>query len=159
VTAAPYLAPLGAWHQPGGHVTSWVPTPRTWAAVRTAEPSPVPASHQQAQHVRAYERFRAAGLTMARLGTVAWTEPGRCDLGAMTAAVDAHLQRHDTYADVLAVGPDGRLARSVIADPAAVRFEPGQNLADAQEVAMRAVYPLRVAPRTQKLTVLPVAFA
>ena len=124
MTAAPHLSPLGEWHQPGGTVTTWVPSAATLDAVRTARPSPVPPSHQQRQHLRAYERFRADGLTMSRLVTVAWSEPGRCDLGAMTAAVDAHLQRHDSYASVFGTGPDGRIVRSVLDDPSVIRFEP-----------------------------------
>jgi len=118
------LTPLGEWHQPGGNVTTWVPTAATLDAVRAARPSPVPPSHQQRQHIRAYERFRAEGLPMARIVAVAWTEPGRCDLAAMTRAVNAHLQRHDTYASVFGTDAAGAIVRSVVDDPGAIRFAP-----------------------------------
>jgi hypothetical protein len=124
VTTTSQLTPLGEWHQPGGTVTTWVPTAATLDAVRAAPPSPVPPSHQQRQHLRAFERFGAEGLPMSRIVTVAWTEPGQCDLAAMTEAIDAHLQRHDTYASTFATGPDGELVRSVLDDPTVIRFEP-----------------------------------
>lgn len=60
---------------------------------------------------------------MARLLTVAWTEPGSCDLRAMTLAIDAHLQRHDTYASRFVLEGD-QVERRVITDRAEIRFEP-----------------------------------
>jgi len=124
VTTPSRLTPLGEWHQPGGAVTTWVPTAATLGAVRHARPSPVPPSHQQRQHIRAFERFRAEGLAMSRIVVVAWTEPGRCDLEAMTGAIAAHLQRHDTYASVFENGTDGEIVRSVVEDATEIVFEP-----------------------------------
>ena len=124
VTTPSQLTPLGEWHQPGGAVTTWVPTAATLGAVRHARPSPVPPSHQQRQHIRAFERFRAEGLAMSRIVVVAWTEPGRCDLEAMTGAIAAHLQRHDTYASVFENGTDGEIVRSVVEDATEIVFEP-----------------------------------
>ncbi|MFM8303318.1 MAG: condensation domain-containing protein [Actinomycetota bacterium] len=78
---------------------------------------------QQHQHIESFLRFESLAVPMARLLTVAWTEPGTCDLGAMTQAIDAHVQRHDTYASRFVVLDDGRIERRVIDDRTAIHFE------------------------------------
>lgn len=112
------------WSQPPGLVTTWVPTAVARAAAQAAHPSPVPPSVQQRQHVRAYERYRALGVPMARLSVIAWREAGVCDIPAMTRAFDAHLRRHDTYASRFVTTGDGEVERRVITDPLEISLEP-----------------------------------
>ena len=40
---------------------------------------------------------KAMGRQLPRLMIVAWDIPGVCDIPAMTAAINAHVRRHDTY--------------------------------------------------------------
>lgn len=60
---------------------------------------------------------------MSRLLTVAWTEPGQCDVIAMTRAIDAHVRRHDTYASRFVLDHD-RIERRVLVDRTEIGFEP-----------------------------------
>lgn len=120
----PPMLPLHEWVLPLGVVTTWRPTAATSVLVRHAGPSPVPPSHEQQEHIRTYLRFTEEGLAMSRLLTVAWTEPGACDLEAMTKAIEAHVRRHDTYASRFVVLDDGHLERRVIDDRSEIRFEP-----------------------------------
>lgn len=73
--------------------------------------SPTPASLQQEQHLRSYLRGQDDGVPLSRLVYVTWMEPGQCDIDAMTGAINAHLNRHDTYR-----------SRFVITDQACERF-------------------------------------
>ena len=62
-----------------------------------AHRSGTPASLEQEQHLRSYLRSQEQGLPLSRLVCVTWVEPGQCDVVAMTAAINGHLNRHDTY--------------------------------------------------------------
>lgn len=52
---------------------------------------------------------------------VAWDIPGTCDIPAMTAAINAHVRRHDTYHNWFEI-EDGVIARRTIDDPEAIDF-------------------------------------
>lgn len=86
--------------------------------------SDIAPSRQQEQHVRAFRRFGDERRPMARLITLVWDEPGRCDLGAMTRVITDHLRRHDTYRSWFAFDGEDKVVRHHAADPAAIEVEP-----------------------------------
>jgi mycolipenoyl-CoA---2-(long-chain-fatty acyl)-trehalose mycolipenoyltransferase / long-chain-acyl-CoA---trehalose acyltransferase len=59
----------------------------------------MPASFQRAPHLRGAYDGMLAGKELPRLMIVAWDIPGVCDIPAMTAAINAHVRRHDSYHD------------------------------------------------------------
>lgn len=70
---------------------------------------------------------------LPRLMVVAWDIPGVCDVAAMTAAINAHVRRHDTYHSWFEF-EDGAIVRRVIDDPALIELVPesfGHMSADA----------------------------
>src|SRR6478752_10415959 len=91
------LGTIHDWSPASGLVTSWHASPAAQAKAEAAPTSPVPASYQQAQHLRGFCEHAAKGLDMARLCIGAWDIAGVCDIPAMTYAINAHLSRHDTY--------------------------------------------------------------
>lgn len=118
------VQPISSWAGAAGEVVCWLPTPASRAAMAAAPLSAIPPSRQQEQHLRAYRRFRAAGMPMARVITVLWEEPGRCDLPAMTRAITGHLRRHDTYRSWFAFDEQDRAVRHHARHPADVEVEP-----------------------------------
>jgi hypothetical protein len=84
----------------------------------------VPASYQQAQHLRAFREHVAAGLDMARLCFMTWDIPGVCDISAMTAAINAHLRRHDTYHSWFEFDEADGIVRRTIDGPEIIEFVP-----------------------------------
>jgi mycolipenoyl-CoA---2-(long-chain-fatty acyl)-trehalose mycolipenoyltransferase / long-chain-acyl-CoA---trehalose acyltransferase len=82
---------------PPGELITWNASTATLAMAWDAPASSVPASYQQAQHLRAYTQYAARGAEMARLYTLAWDIPGRCDVRAMTHVINNYLRRHDTF--------------------------------------------------------------
>ncbi|MDT5118810.1 MAG: mycolipenoyl-CoA---2-(long-chain-fatty acyl)-trehalose mycolipenoyltransferase, partial [Mycobacterium sp.] len=91
------LGSINGWQSPGGPVTTWTASPAAREAARTARRDDLPANYQQAQHVRVAYYAKAMGRQLPRLMVVAWDIPGVCDIPAMTAAINAHVRRHDTY--------------------------------------------------------------
>ncbi len=118
------LQSLGTWTGAPGTLVCWQPTPATRDAVTAAPFVPTPPSRQQEQHLRAYRHFADTGVPMARLITLAWDEPGQCDLTAMTEAITAHLRRHDTYRSRFSFDDQDRAVRHHLQDPETLAVEP-----------------------------------
>lgn len=108
---------------PGKHV-SWGPSPSTVAKVAEAPVSDVPASYQQAQHLRAYREHTARGVPMARLTVPVWNMDSQCDMRAMSHVINAYLRRHDTYHSRFEFTVDDRIVRRKLRSPRDLRFVP-----------------------------------
>jgi len=91
------LGNINGWQPPHGPVTTWTASPAAREAAGRARRSDLAASYQQAQHARLAYYAKAMGRQLPRLMIVAWDIPGVCDIPAMTAAINAHVRRHDTY--------------------------------------------------------------
>lgn len=90
------LGTIHDWRPTPGTVISWSASPRAREVAAQAPASTIPPSYQQAQHLRSYRDLARQDREMARLGIGSWDVPGVCDIDAMTAAINAHLRRHDT---------------------------------------------------------------
>jgi hypothetical protein len=91
------LGNINEWQPPHGPVTVWMAAPSAHDAARTARRSDHAPSYQQAQHLWAAYHGRALSRELPRLMIVAWDIPGACDIPAMTAAINTHVRRQDTY--------------------------------------------------------------
>jgi hypothetical protein len=118
------LRAIHEWMDAPGDLVSWNPSPATLAKAKDAPASDVPASYQQAQHLRAYREHAARGTEMARLTIPAWNIPGRCDIRAMTHVINAYLRRHDTYRSWFEFTVDDRIVRRTIRNPRDIKFVP-----------------------------------
>lgn len=118
------VGPIHEWLPAAGSVVSWQASPASLDKARHAPNSAVPASYQQAQHLRRFRENAARGIDMSRLLTAGWDIPGRCDIRVMTHVINAHLRRHDTYHSWFEVEDGGRIARRTIDDPASIKFTP-----------------------------------
>ena len=63
------------------------------------------------------------GKQLPRLMVVAWDIPGVCDIPAMTAAINAHVRRHDSYHDWFEFD-NGVIVRRTIDNPEVIDFVP-----------------------------------
>ncbi|HKP40607.1 condensation domain-containing protein [Mycobacterium sp.] len=127
------LEPIHDWIDAPGELISWNPSPASSAKANQAPVSDVPASYQQAQHLRAYREHAARNTEMARLTIPAWNIAGRCDLRAMTYVINAYLRRHDTYRSRFEFVDDDRVVRRTIANPKDIKFvatEHGEKTVD-----------------------------
>ncbi|PQM44467.1 Trehalose-2-sulfate acyltransferase papA2 [Mycobacterium talmoniae] len=115
------------WVDAPGELVTWDPSPATLAKVRNAPVSPVPASYQQAQHLRAYCDYRAQGAEMARLNIPAWNIAGRCDIRAMTHVINAYLRRHDTYHSWFEYKDTGDVVRRTMSNPRDIKLVPTKH--------------------------------
>lgn len=116
------LEPIHEWVDVPGRLIAWQPSRATVAKVAEAPVSEVPASYQQAQHVRAYREHVARGTEMARLTIPAWNIPGQCDLRAMTYVINAYLRRHDTYRSRFELTDDDRVVRRTLKNPKDIKM-------------------------------------
>ncbi|MDO2394329.1 condensation domain-containing protein [Mycobacterium avium subsp. hominissuis] len=91
------LGNINEWQPPHGPVTMWMAAPAALEAARAARRSDLPPSYQQNQHLWAAYHGKVLDRQLPRLMVVAWDIPGACDIGAMTATINAHLHRQDTY--------------------------------------------------------------
>jgi mycolipenoyl-CoA---2-(long-chain-fatty acyl)-trehalose mycolipenoyltransferase / long-chain-acyl-CoA---trehalose acyltransferase len=112
--------------EPGVHVT-WNPSKATLAKVHEAPVSAVPASYQQAQHLRAFRAHIDRGTDMARLNIPAWDIPGQCDVRAMSHVINAYVRRHDTYHSWFEYDEDHQIVRRTISDPRHIKFIPTEH--------------------------------
>ena len=117
------LGSINGWQPPQGLVTTWTASPAAREAAHTARRSDLAASYQQAQHVRLAYYAKAMGRQLPRLMIVAWDIPGACDIPAMTAAINAHLRRHDTYQNWFEFENDD-IVRRTIDSPEVIDFVP-----------------------------------
>jgi mycolipenoyl-CoA---2-(long-chain-fatty acyl)-trehalose mycolipenoyltransferase / long-chain-acyl-CoA---trehalose acyltransferase len=117
------LGSIDGWQPPRGPVVTWIASAAAREAARTAPRSDLPATYQQFQHVRVAHYAKAAGRQLPRLMVVAWDIPGVCDIPAMTAAINAHVRRHDTYHSWFEFENDN-VVRHTIDDVDAIEFVP-----------------------------------
>ena len=111
------LEAIHDWADDPGVLVSWDPSPATLDKAREAPVSAVPASYQQAQHLRAYREYAAKGAEMARLNIPAWNIDGQCDIAAMTYVINAYLRRHDTYHSWFEFNDADEIVRRTIRQP------------------------------------------
>jgi hypothetical protein len=117
------LGTIKEWQPSHGLVTTWTASPAAREAARNARRSDLPPTYQRAQHLRAAYDARAMGRQLPRLMVAAWDIPGVCDIPAMTAAINAHVRRHDAYHDWFEF-EDGAIVRRMIDDPEMIDFVP-----------------------------------
>lgn len=116
------LEAIHDWLDAPGELISWSPSPATMAKVKEAPVSDVPASYQQAQHLRSYREHAARGTEMARLTIPAWNSAGHCDIRAMTYVINAYLRRHDTYRSWFEFADGDRILRRTFRNPKDIKF-------------------------------------
>ena len=112
------------WAPEPGSVVCWHASPSALANAHQAPISAVPASYQQARHLRGFCDYAARGLEMSRLFIATWHIGGRCDIRAMTYVINAHLRRHDTYRSWFEYQDSGHIVRRTIRDPADIALVP-----------------------------------
>ncbi|OBF06616.1 condensation domain-containing protein [Mycobacterium sp. 852002-10029_SCH5224772] len=117
------LGNINEWQPPHGPLTMWTPTQAAHHAARTARRCAMSPSYQQNQHLWAANVGRTINRHLPRLMVVAWDIPGACDVPAMTAAINAHVRRHDTYHNWFEF-EDGSIVRRAIDDPADIELVP-----------------------------------
>lgn len=117
------LGSINGWQPAHGPVVTWTASAVAREAARTAPRSDLPATYQQFQHVRIAHYAKAMGRQLPRLMVVAWDIPGVCDIAAMTAAINAHVRRHDTYHNWFEFDNDD-VVRHAIDDVEAIEFLP-----------------------------------
>jgi hypothetical protein len=117
------LGNISEWQPPSGQLTMWAAAPTAREAARTAPRSDLPPSYQQVQHLWSSFHGKAMNRQLPRLMVVAWDIPGTCDIPAMTAAVNAHVHRHDTYHNWFEF-ENGVIVRRTIEDAAAIELAP-----------------------------------
>ena len=117
------LGNIKEWQPPHGPVTTWMAAPASYEAARSARRSNTAPSYQQAQHLWTAYHGRAMNRELPRLMVVAWNIPGTCDIPAMTAAINTHVRRHDTYHSWFEF-EDGAIVRRVIDSPEVIDFDP-----------------------------------
>lgn len=115
---------INDWEPDAGSVVSWQPSSEARARAAHAPISAVPASYQQARHLRRYREQAARGLDMARLNIGCCDLPGQCDIPALTHAINGHLRRHDVYHSWFEPTDTEQLVRRTISDPADIEFVP-----------------------------------
>ncbi|KBZ68172.1 hypothetical protein K875_00718 [Mycobacterium [tuberculosis] TKK-01-0051] len=126
------LGNISEWQPPSGPLTMWTPAPASHDAARAARRSELAPSYQQNQHLWAANIGKAMSRQLPRLMVVAWDIPGSCDIAAMTATINAHVRRQDTYHHWFEF-EDGHIVRRTIDDPAVIDLVPvpfGQMSAD-----------------------------
>ena len=117
------LGNINGWQPSEGPVTTWMASPAAREAARAARRSDTPPTYQRAQHLRKAYEGKATGRPIPRLMVVAWDIPGACDIPAMTAAINAHVRRHDAYHDWFEF-ENGVFVRRMIDDPKVIDFVP-----------------------------------
>ncbi len=135
------------WVGAPGQLVSWDPSPATLAKAAQAPVSAVPASYQQAQHLRSYRNYRARGMQAARLMIPAWDMAGRCDIRAMTHVINAYLRRHDTFHSWFEYREDGEIIRRTFDNPRDIKLVATRHgevaAVDWRERALATQDPLR----------------
>ena len=114
----------GSWRPGRGIVTEWAGSPRSRALAATAPHDPLPPTFQQTRHLFSADTSRKLGRRSPRLILTSWSVVGRCDIAAMTSAINAHLRRHDTYHSMFDVTDAGDIARRTFTHPEEIEFSP-----------------------------------
>jgi mycolipenoyl-CoA---2-(long-chain-fatty acyl)-trehalose mycolipenoyltransferase / long-chain-acyl-CoA---trehalose acyltransferase len=115
---------INDWLPDPGAVVCWHPSPASLAKVRQAPISAVPASHQQARHLRNFVDHAGRGVDMSRLCIGSWDMPGRCDIRVLTYVINTHLRRHDTYHSWFEFADGDRILRHTVRNPADIQCVP-----------------------------------
>ncbi|ORW56681.1 acyltransferase [Mycobacterium parmense] len=102
----------------------WHPSPASLAKVRQAPVSAVPASHQQARHLRNFRDHATRGVDMSRLCIGSWDMPGQCDTRVLTYVINAHLRRHDTYHSWFECAEHDEILRHTVGNPNDINMVP-----------------------------------
>lgn len=141
------LKAIRDWLQVPGALISWGPSPASLEAAEQAPSSSVPASYQQAQHLRSYVELDAQGVNFARLVVPAFDVPGRCDVRTMSHVINTHLRRHDTYRNWFDYRNEQDIVRHTIADSSDIKFVPTkhgeQTVAELREHILATPDPLQ----------------
>lgn len=117
------VGPIASWNPGQGQVITSSVAPRTRQAMRTAPVDPLPPSAQQTPHLWAAHAVAAAGRDMPRLVIAAWDIRGKCDIAAMTGAINSHIRRHDTYRSSFEI-VGGRIRRRTLESPDLLELTP-----------------------------------
>ena len=117
------LGHINRWQPSNGPVTTWTASPAAREAARNARRSDLPPSYQQTQHLWTAYEGKAMGQQQPRMMVVAWDIPGVCDIPMMTAAITAHVRRHDTYHNWFEFENDV-IVRGTIDNPDVIDFVP-----------------------------------
>jgi mycolipenoyl-CoA---2-(long-chain-fatty acyl)-trehalose mycolipenoyltransferase / long-chain-acyl-CoA---trehalose acyltransferase len=112
------------WTPEPGSVMCWHPSPASLARVGQAPVSTVPASHQQARHLRNYRDHANRGVDMSRLCIGSWDIPGKCDTRVLTWVINAHLRRHDTYHSWFEFTDANDIVRHTVRNPNDIKLVP-----------------------------------
>ena len=105
------------WVPDPGSVVCWHPSPASLAKASQAPTSTVPASHQQARHLRNFRDHASRGVDMSRLCIGSWDMPGQCDVRVLTYVINAHLRRHDTYHSWFEFTDSDEIVRHTLRNP------------------------------------------
>lgn len=119
------LGSINGWQPGHGPLTTWTASPASRAAAQAARRSDLPVSYQQAQHVRVAHYAKAMGRQLPRLMVLGWDMPGVCDIPEMTAVINAHLRRHDTYHNWFEF-ENNEIVRRTFDDPEVIEFVPAE---------------------------------
>lgn len=117
------LGNINEWQLSDGSLTMWTATEASREAARFARRSDIAPSYQQTQHLWAAYHGKAMNRALPRLMVVAWNVLGACDIPTMTAVINAHVRRHDTYHSWFEF-ENYVISRRVIDDPAAIDLVP-----------------------------------
>lgn len=121
------IGSINGWQPGRGPVTTWSASPASRDIMARAEKDPLPASFQQADHLRTAYRAKQAGRDVPRLIMSSWDIDGWCDIAAMTEAINTHIRRHDTYHSAFDVTEDVNgitVTRRTVEDPELIEFVP-----------------------------------
>jgi hypothetical protein len=118
---------INDWAPDPGSVVCWHPSPTSLAKARQAPISAVPASHQQARHLRNFCDHANRGADMSRLCIGSWDMPGQCDIRVMTYVINAHLRRHDTYHSWFEFTDADHILRHTLCDPTDIQCVPSKH--------------------------------
>ena len=118
------VGPIHQWAPAKGSVVSWQASPASLEKARQAPRSSVPASYQQAQHIRRFCDNAARGIDMSRLLTAGWDIPGQCDIRVMTHVINTHLRRHDAYHSWFEYEDGERVVRRTLSQPGQIKYAP-----------------------------------
>jgi 2'-acyl-2-O-sulfo-trehalose (hydroxy)phthioceranyltransferase len=121
------IASIEEWNPEPGSLVTWGPTAAALAKAEAAPVSDVPASYIQTRHMRSFVQQAAIGVDHSRLFIAACRLPGRCDLRAMTYAINAHLRRHGTYRSWFEYHDADHIVRHTMADSTDIEFVPKRH--------------------------------
>jgi hypothetical protein len=136
------LGSINGWQPADGPVTTWMASPAAREAARNGRRSDLIPSYQRIRHLRAAYESKSMGMQLPRLMIVAWEMPGICHIEAMTATINAHVRRNDTYHDWFDFedGVADVVVRRMIDNPERIDFVPTDfGIMDTEEIRTHAL--------------------